>query len=240
MHLVVDIGNSFIKLAIYNDGELKTVSRHEKVFVKDIKSLYAKYPFTRSIVSSVRRKEPYFLEYLRKHHALLTFSHKTPLPIQNNYGTPKTLGLDRLAVMVAAADQFSGQSALVIDIGTCMTYDFIDQKGVYHGGNIAPGVELRLKGMHHFTAALPLVKRKWNSDILGSSTKSALQNGAVWGIKLEIESFIKTLTKKWGKMVVIVTGGDAEYFGELLDSKIFVAPYFLLKGLDAILRHNHK
>ena len=92
--------------------------------------------------------------------------------------------------------------------------------------------------MHHFTSALPLVSRKWNEELLGSSTKSALQNGAIWGVKLEIESFIKTLTKKRGQMTVILTGGDASYFGERIESKIFVFPNFLLKGLNAILEHN--
>jgi len=169
----------------------------------------------------------------------MTLSHKTKVPIKNLYGTPKTLGLDRLAVMVAAAVTYPGKSALVIDIGTCMTYDYLEEGKNYLGGNIAPGVELRLKGMHHFTSALPLVDRAFNQEQLGKSTKTALQNGAVWGIKLEIEAFIKTLTKKRGKMVVILTGGDASYFGEQLDSKIFVAPNFLLKGLNAILEYNH-
>jgi type III pantothenate kinase len=239
MNLIVDIGNSFMKLAIYQDGELLEVSRHKKVLVKDIKALHAEYPFSRSIVSSVRKEKPYFLSYLAKHHKLLTLSHKTKVPIKNEYGTPQTLGLDRLAVMVAAAVTYPDQSALVIDIGTCMTYDYLEKGKTYLGGNIAPGVELRLKAMHHFTSALPLVSRSWNDAQLGMSTKEALQNGAVWGIKLEIEAFIKTLTKKRGKMTVILTGGDATYFGEHLDSKIFVAPNFLLKGLNAILEHNH-
>ena len=238
MNLIVDIGNSFIKLAIYKQGELLVVQRYKKVLVKDIKALYYKYPFKRSIVSSVRKKRPYFLSYLEKHHQLLTLSHKTPVPIDNAYGTPKTLGLDRLAVMVAAAVTYPGKSALVIDIGTCMTYDYLKDGKTYLGGNIAPGVELRLRAMHHFTSALPLVSRKWNEEQLGSSTKSALQNGAIWGIKLEIESFIKTLTKKRGQMTVILTGGDATYFGERIDSKIYVERNFLLKGLNAILEHN--
>ena len=140
--------------------------------------------------------------------------------------------------MVAAATSYPNKSTLVIDIGTCMTYDYLDKGKTYLGGNIAPGVELRLKAMHHFTSALPLVSRKWNEELLGSSTKSALQNGAIWGVKLEIESFIKTLTKKRGQMTVILTGGDASYFGERIESKIFVFPNFLLKGLNAILEHN--
>lgn len=239
MNLIVDIGNTFIKLAIYQDEELLHLKRYKKVLVKDIKGLHKKYPFSRSIVSSVRKTTPYFLKYLTEHHDLLTLSHKTKVPIKNKYGTPKTLGLDRLAAVVGAANTFPGEQCLVIDIGTCMTYDYIDAKRQYWGGNISPGVELRLLAMHHFTSALPLVKRKWNGKMLGSSTLSAIQNGAVWGVKLEIEQFIKTLTAEKGPLQVILTGGDATYFGELLESEIFVASYLLLKGLNDILQFNH-
>ena len=238
MNLIIDIGNTFMKLAIYQDGECVHLKRYKKVLVKDIKNLRQKYPFTKCFVSSVRKNTPYYLEYLKKHHDLVTLSHKTKLPITNSYGTPKTLGLDRIAGVMGAASLYPGKSALVIDIGTCMTYDYLRDGKEYLGGNIAPGVELRLNAMHHFTSALPLVQRSWNEDILGNSTVSAMQNGAIWGVKLEIESFIKTLTTKMGRMVVILTGGDAAYFGELIESKIFVHSNLLLKGLNDILEYN--
>lgn len=238
MNLIVDIGNTFIKLAIYAGDEQLFLKRYKKVLVKDVKAVFKKFPFEKSIVSSVRKTHPYFLKYLEKNHGLLTLSHKTNVPITNKYGTPKTLGLDRLAAVVGAAVTYPGKKALVIDIGTCMTYDYIDGNKNYWGGNIAPGVELRLNAMHHFTSALPLVKRKWNPELLGKSTQTAIQNGAVWGVKLEIESFIKTLTSKKGHLHVILTGGDATYFGELIDSEIFVAPNLLLKGLNEILKYN--
>jgi len=220
------------------DGKVVYLKRYEKVLVKDIKQLRKKYPFHRAIMSSTRKGTPYFLTYLKKHHGLMTLSHKTKVPIINKYGTPKTLGLDRLAAVVGAAIHYPKQNVLVVDIGTCMTYDYIDKKKQYFGGNIAPGLELRLKAMHHFTAALPLVKRKWNKKMLGNSTESALQNGAVWGIKLEIEQFIKTLTGKKGQLTVILTGGDASYFGEIIDSEIFVDSNLVLKGLNEIIAYN--
>ena len=238
MNLIIDIGNTFIKLAVYDGEDIVFLKRYKKVLVKDIKALYRRFPFEASIVSSVRKTAPYFLSYLTKHHNLLTLTHKTKVPITNLYGTPKTLGLDRLAAVVGAASAFPKKKCLVIDIGTCMTYDYIDNKGNYYGGNIAPGVELRLLSMHHFTSALPLIKRKWNADMLGKSTRTAIENGAVWGMKLEIESFIKTLTAKKGKITVLLTGGDASYFGEILDSEIFVASNLLLKGLHDILKFN--
>ena len=238
MYLIIDIGNTFIKLAIFQDGKIVYNKRVKKVLVRDIKAINKKYPFSASIVSSVRVKSAYFIEYLKKNHNLLELTHKTKVPIKNRYKTPRTLGLDRLAAVVGAANMYPKKNCLVIDIGTCMTYDFIDDKRNYFGGNIAPGVELRLMSMHHFTSALPLLKRKWHAEMLGDTTKSAMQNGAVWGVKLEIEAFIKTLTSKKGKMAVLLTGGDASYFGEIIDSEIFVAPNLLLKGLHDILEYN--
>ncbi len=238
MYLIIDIGNTFIKLAIFDAGEIIYIRKFKKVLVKDIKEIYKKYPFSSSIVSSVRIKNDYFIQYLKKNHKLMVLTHKTKIPITNKYKTPKTLGLDRLAAVVGAANMRPKKNCLVIDIGTCMTYDFIDDKRNYYGGNIAPGVELRLMSMHHFTSALPLLDRKWHSEMLGDTTKSAMQNGAVWGVKLEIEAFIKTLTGKKGQIDVLLTGGDASYFGEIIDSEIFVAQNLLLKGLHDILKYN--
>lgn len=239
MNLIVDIGNSFIKLAIYENREIQFFKRYKTTLVKDITGIYKKFKFNKVIVSSVRKSNPYFVKHLKQKYKAHILSHKSKVPIVNKYGTPKTLGLDRLAAVVGAYKHYAGKNALVIDIGTCMTYDYIDSKGNYLGGNIAPGVELRLNAMHHFTSALPLIKRKYNKELLGKSTTTAIQNGAVWGVKLEIEGFIKTLTKKIGKLTVILTGGDAPFFGELIDSKIFVDSNLLFKGLNEIIEYNH-
>jgi len=236
--LIVDIGNSFFKLAIFRDDEMVFFKRFVKVRVKDLNEIRKKFPFQSAIVSSVRKKNAYFIQHLKHNYHLTILSNKTKVPVKILYTTPSTLGLDRLAAVVGAINKFPKKNVLVIDIGTCMTYDYVDKFKNYHGGNISPGIELRLNAMHHFTSALPLVRRKKNKDILGKSTKEALQNGAVLGIKLEIERFIKTLTKKKGQMAVILTGGDAQYFGEMLESKIFVDPNLVLKGLNEILKYN--
>jgi len=238
LKLIIDIGNSFIKLSIFEGDKIVFFKRYVKVLVKDINALRKKYPFTKAIVSSVRKSLPYFIQHLQKNYHLLVLSHKTKVPVKNLYKTPATLGLDRLAAVVGARYEHPKKNVLVIDIGTCMTYDYLDKLNNYHGGNISPGIELRLNAMHHFTSALPLVKRKKNDDMLGKSTKEAIQNGAVLGIMFEIEHFIKTLTRKKGKMVVILTGGDAQYLGEMLESKIFVDPDLVLRGLNQILKYN--
>ncbi len=159
------------------------------------------------------------------------------LPIKNLYKTPKTLGMDRLAGVMGAQAMYPGKNVLVMDLGTCIKYDFIDAKGCYHGGNIAPGLSMRLSSMHEMTGKLPLVAAKFNKEVLGKSTTEAMQNGAVWGIKLEIEGFIKTLTEKWGDITIILSGGDSNYFGEIIESKIFVCPDLILIGLNQTLNH---
>ncbi len=238
MNLVVDIGNSFIKIAVFKEDTILYSKYHKTFHVKDLKVLRKKYPFSRAIASSVRQNNPYFIQHLLKNYNLLLLDHKTKVPIKNMYKTPSTLGFDRLAAVVGGNHLYAKKNVLVIDIGTCMTFDYIDKAGNYLGGNISPGIEVRLKSMNEYTSSLPLVKRSNNQDILGKTTKSALQNGAVKGIKYEIESFIKTLTKKMGHLTVILTGGDALYFGELIESKIFVDPKLVLKGLNEILKYN--
>ena len=238
MNLVVDIGNSRIKIAIFNGKKLIHSQSGKSFLVKDLRSLEKKYAFKQSIMSSVRSKQPYFVQYLFRNYDLLVLDHKTKTGLKNHYKTPKTLGKDRLAASVGAANMFRNKNVLVIDLGTCIKYDFVSKEGVYEGGNIAPGLYMRLEAMHKFTSQLPLVKPKWNEDMLGKSTKEALQNGAVRGILFEITDFIKTLTKKKGRIHVILTGGDADFFARTLESKIFVDPNLVLKGLNDILLYN--
>jgi type III pantothenate kinase len=235
MNLIIDIGNTFIKLAIYDDDKLLFLKRYKKVRVSDINEIRKKYPFQKAILSSVRGSHPYFIQHLQKNYHLSILSHKTKVPVTMAYKTPKTLGLDRLAAVVGAVAAYPNSKVLVIDIGTCMTFDYVDEKKIYHGGNISPGIELRLRAMHDYTSSLPLVERKKHKDILGKSTTHAIQNGAVWGMKLEIERFIEKLTMKYGRLRVILTGGDAIYFGDWIESKIFANPNLVLDGLNHIL-----
>lgn len=236
-NLVVDIGNTLIKLAVFKQRKCLYTKAYSKVLVRDIKVLDDKYAIEVVIVSTVRKKIPFFIQHLSKNYHLILLDYKTKIPIKNLYKTPKTLGLDRLAAVVGAHMAYPSKNALVIDLGTCVKYDFIDNHGQYHGGNIAPGLEMRLEAMHQMTSKLPRVQKRKN-NVLGKSTTEALQNGGVWGLKSEIEGFIRTLTKSRGKITVILTGGDAEYFGDMIESKIFVIPNLVLMGLNEILLYN--
>jgi len=239
-NLIIDIGNSFIKLAVYIDNKIVFKQSRKNYLVRDIKAFQRKYGFKDVILSTVRQNNPRFVQHLDKNYHLLLLSYKTKLPIINAYKTPKTLGLDRLAGAVGGFKAFPKKDVLVIDLGTCAKYDYIDKEGIYHGGNIAPGLEMRLESMHILTSKLPRVERNYKNNLLGKSTTEALQNGAILGLKSEIEGFIKTLTKKRGKITVILTGGDAEYFGEMIESKIFVLPNVVLNGLNEILLYNQE
>ena len=209
----------------------------KKWLVSDLKKLDKKFGTDTCIISSVKKSLPRYHAFLKKTRKTYILSHKTKIPITNKYGTPKTLGNDRLAAAIGANASFPKKNNAIIDIGTCVKFDFIDKEGNYHGGNIAPGIELRLKSMHHFTAALPSIKQKEPQKLLGLSTAEAMNNGAVLGVLFEIESFIRHLRDEKGPINVILTGGAASFFGEIVKSKIFVDSYIVLKGLNKIANY---
>jgi len=239
-YLAIDIGNSFAKLAILTEGEIVHKERHHKLLVGNVNALYKKYKFAKAILSSTRVLDQRVIAAIHKKYDLLILDHHTRIPIENLYRTPETLGRDRLAAVIGAYVQYPGEHCAVIDLGTCNTFDLIDKNGIYHGGNISPGVDMKLKAMNHFTSKLPLPVRQYNDDPMGKDTTSALQNGAFWGTIFEIESFINRMNTRFAPLNVILTGGDAEIFGSKLNSKIFVAPNLVLTGLHEILKYNEE
>lgn len=238
MKLCIDIGNSFAKLAIFDGDDIVHKEKHHKLLVGNVDQLARNYGFKKAILSSTRVLDKRVINSLQKKYDLRILDHNTPIPIQNNYRTPETLGRDRLAAVIGAYKLYPGKDCAVIDLGTCNTFDIIDSKGVYHGGNIAPGVDMKLKAMNYYTSKLPLVERVYLADPLGKDTTSALQNGAFWGTIFEIQSFINNMNELFPLLNVILTGGDAEIFSSKLKSKIFVAPNLVLIGLHEILKHN--
>lgn len=240
MYLTIDIGNSFAKLAIFHDGEIVYKERHHKLLVGNVDKLYKKFLFSRAILSSTRVIDRRIITAIQRRYDMIILDHNTAIPIKNLYRTPETLGRDRLAAMVGAYVQYPKQNCVIIDLGTCNTFDLVDKNGTYQGGNISPGVDMKLKAMNHFTSKLPLPVRQYNDDPIGKDTTSALQNGAFWGTIFEIESFIHRMNALFTPLNVILTGGDAEIFGSKLNSKIFVAPNIVLIGLHEILKYNEE
>lgn len=237
MQLCLDFGNTNVKYAVYDERQLVAEGRQSDCLVRDIRAWRRQYAFDKVILSSTRNLRASLLRHLDREYQFVHLSHRTPLPIANAYHTPETLGRDRLAAAIGAWVDLPTAAHLVIDIGTCITYDIVAES-TFMGGNIAPGVHLRIKAMNDYTDKLPLVEKHNTGHLLGRSTTEALQNGAVLGTLCEIEAFIARSKARFPSINVTLTGGDAEYFAQLLDSKIFVAPLLVLKGLNEILLYN--
>lgn len=238
--LCIDIGNSFAKLAMYVGDAIDHYERHKDLSVSQLDALAERYDYHQVIISSTRNLDQRVIKAIRSRYDLIILDHHTAIPITNGYHTPETLGRDRLAAVIGAQAAYPGKDIAVIDLGTCNTFDIINSKKVYLGGNIGPGVDMKLKAMNSYTDKLPLPDRIYNDDPIGKDTTTALQNGAFWGTIFEIESFIQRMKAQFPDLMVILTGGDAQIFGEKLKSKIFVAPNLVLDGLHEILKHNAK
>lgn len=241
MNLIIDIGNTVAKLAVFDQEKPLEVIRCSNRTLDSLSALCRKYPIRRGIVSSVITLNRAVLEQLERLEFPVTrLTHETPIPIKNLYKTPETLGADRLAAVIGANAIRPNADLLIIDAGTCITFDFIDKYGQYHGGNISPGMEMRLKALHAFTDRLPEVVAEGEIPAYGTSTETAIRAGIYHGIKYEIEGYIRQLQKNYPQLLVFLTGGDRFSFDTNLKSSIFADSFLVLKGLNRILAYNDK
>ena len=238
MQLCIDIGNSRVKSAVFDGHELVVLERHPSFLPSLHENWILQYNIVDIILSSTRADVPEISTFLQGHPQCLVLDHATPLPIALAYQTPLTLGKDRLAAAVACHDMFPGEAVVFIDAGTCITTNLIDAQGCFLGGNISPGINMRLKAMHQFTGKLPLVEPVYHDELLGYNTTTALQNGAVRGAIYEIVSFLEESRKNFPDARIVLTGGDAIIFAKHLKIKIFANPNLVLLGLNKILRFN--
>ncbi|MAN60095.1 MAG: pantothenate kinase [Flavobacteriaceae bacterium] len=240
MNLVVDVGNTLVKMAVFDGTNLqyKKISI-KKEFLAQLATIFENYPgIDRAIVASVSQLTEHQAAKLRQFCAVLELTSATPVPFVNEYATPLTLGVDRIALVAAAAKTYPGQNALVIDAGTCVTYDFLTEDARYKGGAISPGLQMRYKAMHSFTAQLPLLDAAVAEKTVGNSTATAIHSGAYNGLVYEIDGFIEAYKKQYSNLTVILTGGDAHFLRDRLKNDIFANSNFLLEGLNFILEHN--
>lgn len=240
MNLIVDAGNSFLKLAVFEGNTFLSIQKSDYVEAMHLlKNVFKKNTITHSIIASTTHLDPDVLAFLTTRTKCLVLSHQTNLPLKNAYKTPETLGLDRLALACSAVKQFPEQNTLIIDAGTCVTYDFVDQKGVYQGGAISPGLTMRFKAMHNFTGKLPLITADdYEVSKIGQSTKASMQIGVVEGMLNEIDGFIESYQVDYEYLTVILTGGDHQFLSTRLKNSIFATSNFLLDGLNYILEYN--
>ena len=235
-NVVVDIGNTKIKAAVFEEDRI--IQRVSAVSLEEIyQSL--EDPNLHFIFSTVRHNQDEILEVFKSQKTLI-LTHETPVPLQIDYETPETLGLDRLASAVGAY-HLQQNDVLVIDAGTCITYDLITKPGVFRGGVIAPGLNMRMKSMSHFTASLPDISENWLSiseRTPGKSTKECLLQGSKQAMIHEMNGFIAQFTEEYPKLSVILTGGDGPCFESKLKAHIFADFNLVLVGLNRILNYN--
>lgn len=240
--LVVDIGNTFTKLALFEGDILISVNQFpgedDSRITQYINGLSAK----KAILSSVKKERANWQWVLENEMPVEYFDRRMQLGIKNHYLTPDTLGLDRLAAVTGAAHLYPGKNNLVIDGGTCITYDYVDAGANYFGGSISPGVKMRYSALNYYTDALPVVETDADFKAQsGTDTTTSIRSGVQNGIKHELEGFINDYKKDGEELNVILTGGDANFFDTLLKNSIFapcikIEPHLVLKGLNAAIQ----
>lgn len=239
MYLAIDIGNTRTKIGVYNNRDRIHFEFVKSLTVTKLKKLCNIFDVKGIALCASGKLKENVVSYLSDRTDVIFLMHDIKIPITIDYKTPATLGKDRIAAAIGAYQiAEEGHCAVIINMGTCITMDFIDFNGVYKGGNISPGISMRLKAMHKFTAKLPLVEKTLNKEILGFDTTSALQNGAVAGANREIDAFISQIQEKYQPISIIVSGGDADYFVEYTKKTIFARPYIVLEGLIETLIYN--
>jgi len=241
MNLVLDLGNSFGKIAVCQGTNVLESAVYEKITNREIAYFNARYDGLKGvIISSVVNDSREMVDYLGMlFDNCIELDHHTPIPLINRYRTPDTLGYDRIAAAVGAYTIYPEKNVLVIDAGTAITYDLVTSGGEYLGGNISPGMAIRFKSLNKYTNRLPLLEPSIEEPpLLGSTTKEAIQSGIINGILFEIDGFIRDVSRLHPALKVVLTGGDAKYFEGKLKSSIFVDLNLNLIGLNRILEHN--
>ncbi|WP_321479292.1 type III pantothenate kinase [uncultured Bacteroides sp.] len=240
MNLIVDIGNTMVKVALFEGDSLIDVFSYSNASLGFLEGLIADYPIENGIITTVINLDEDAKRFLSNLHvSLLWLDEKVSLPIANLYETPETLGYDRIAAVVAANYQSPGKNILVIDAGTAITYEFVDAEGRYHGGNISPGMQMRFKALNHFTEKLPLVEAIGRMIPVGRDTDTAIRAGVLKGIEYEILGYVTFFKNKYPDLLVFLTGGDEFSFDTKLKSIIFADKFLVLKGLNRILNYNN-
>ncbi len=236
--LCFDFGNTRLKCALFNGRELK-----EEITIPDdntstIANILSQYNPSRSILSSVIDHNTAIETLLAEKTKFHKLSDQSKLPFTTPVGKPETIGADRLALVAAAVYFYPKQHNLIIGLGSCITYNFVNKFHEFLGGSISPGLEMRFKAMHEFTAKLPLAKPHSNFPLIGYDTNTNLQSGVILGMAKEMDGIINEYALRYSNFNVHLTGGDMRFFVSLLKNKIFANPHLIFKGLYALSETN--
>jgi type III pantothenate kinase len=238
MNLVIDVGNTAIKVGVFKDKSLLFSDTYPTSNLNELLKNLQNFTIKAAILSAVSAVNPQLLSYLNSLNSFFRLDANTPLPIKNNYKTPETLGADRLSNAVGAATLHPSKPVLVVDAGTCLKFDFVHPTDGYLGGSIAPGLWMRYKSLNHYTAALPLLDPIHDADLIGNNTQNSIHSGILNGMTAEINGMIAQYLNNFPDLVVVITGGDHLYFLNRLKTHIFAAPNLTLIGLEVILRNS--
>jgi len=238
MNLIIDIGNTSIKLAVYDNLKKILLARVKKINYPSLKKKLSHYKIDRAIISSVKEVPDSLKELLSiSVPAVYILSHKSRLPFKIDYKTPETLGSDRIAAVTGAYNIFPGADVLIIDAGTAVTYDFLSGN-TYKGGNISPGLRIRFMALNKFTGKLPLVVPTYDYIFPGTDTTNAIEAGVITGLTYEINEYIRTFKKLHSRGKIIMTGGDSAYLKDKINYKVIYEPDIVTDGLNYILNYN--
>ena len=242
INLIIDIGNSRTKIALFNQHDLMFNLSIDFLTVDHLKMLKEEHPqLNKAILSAVKVVDQEIIQFLSENFDyFLELDQHTELPIEDLYETPETLGKDRVAAAVGANELFPDQNLLIIDAGTAITYDLVSEKNQFIGGNISPGLEMRFKALNQFTGKLPLINYSDEFQLIGRNTTDAIRAGVQNGMLYEIDQTIAIFNRNYQNLQIIMTGGDSNFFDKKLNYSIFVHFNLTLIGLNRILEYNAK
>jgi type III pantothenate kinase len=240
MNLIADIGNTNIKLVVFDGKKKLAQTRLNELSCEDIEKELSGFKIDKAIISSVRSISPLLPELLFPNIPFVhVLSYKSLLPFKIEYTTPETLGTDRIAAIAGSFDLFPDSEILVIDAGTAITFDFLSS-GSFRGGNISPGLKMRFKALNQFTDKLPLVSQSESFTFPGQNTNDAILAGVITGVTYEINEYIRTFENKLTDFKIILTGGDSEFLKSKINHHIIYMPDIVVDGLNYILDYNAK
>ncbi len=240
MNLIIDVGNTLVKLAVFDKNTmLHSESFERELFFEKSQSIFKQLTkIDWSIIAAVGFLKEKDIAAISEKSKLHIVDYTTKTPFKNKYGTPKTLGVDRVALVAAAFYLKPNENVLIIDAGSCITYDILTAKGDYLGGAISPGIHMRYRALHEQTAKLPLLALDGSTNLIGDSTPNSIHSGVVHGVLAEIDGIINQYRIPFEDLTVILTGGDAQFLSKRLKNTIFADSNFLLKGLNFLLEYN--
>ncbi|MCF8302836.1 MAG: type III pantothenate kinase [Bacteroidales bacterium] len=238
--MVIDIGNTLTKLAVFQNDKLVESYSFKGISKETIAGIQKKYPgLKKCLISSVVDVSPDIKRFLDETMNYFQLDETTPLPLKVNYKTPETLGNDRIAAVVMGNALYPDENVLVVEAGTAITYDFVDGQGIYHGGGISPGIDMRFRALNSFTHKLPLIEKAKSPGLIGNSTTDSILSGVMNGVIAEVDGIIDNYRNYTdNQLKVVIGGGDCFYFDRKLKNNIFVLQNIVIEGLNKILLYN--